>query len=96
MSSEATDGAGDGPKNKRWARFNWEDPLLFDDQLSEDERMVRDAARDYAQDKLMPRIIEANRNETFDREIFNELGEMGFLGSMLEEKYGCAGASYVC
>ena len=96
MSNIAADGAGDGPKLKKWARFNWEDPLLFDDQLSEEEKMVRDAARDYAQDKLMPRIIEANRNETFSREIFNELGAMGFLGSTLDEKYGCAGANYVC
>ncbi len=96
MSDIAADGAGNGPKLKKWARFNWEDPLLFDDQLSEEEKMVRDAARDYAQDKLMPRIVEANRNETFHREIFNELGAMGFLGSTLDEKYGCAGANYVC
>lgn len=86
----------DGPKLKKWAKFNWEDPLLLEDLLTEEERMVRDSARQYAQDKLMPRILEANRNETFDREIMNELGEMGMLGSTLEEKYGCAGASYVC
>lgn len=86
----------DGPKLKKWARFNWEDPLLFDDLLTEEEKMVRDSARQYAQDKLMPRILEANRNETFDREIMNELGEMGMLGSTLEEKYGCAGVNYVC
>ena len=96
MSSQVAETSEDGPKLKKWARFNWEDPLLFDDQLSEEEKMVRDAAHDYAQDKLMPRILEANRNETFDREIMNELGEMGFLGSTLEEKYGCAGANYVC
>ena len=86
----------DGPKLKKWAKFNWEDPLLVEDLLTEEERMVRDSARQYAQDKLMPRILEANRNETFDREIMNELGVMGMLGSTLEEKYGCSGVSYVC
>lgn len=77
-------------------RFVWEDPLLLDDQLSEEERMVRDTARDYAQDKLMPRILLANRNETFDRDVFTEMGALGLLGSTLEEKYGCAGLNHVC
>ena len=76
--------------------FQWDDPLLLDAQLSEDERMVRDAARAYCQDKLMPRILEANRHERFDRDIMNELGELGFLGSTLPEDYGCAGVNYVC
>jgi glutaryl-CoA dehydrogenase len=76
--------------------FAWEDPLLLDDQLSEEERMVRDTARDYAQDKLMPRILEANRNETFDRDVLSEMGALGLLGSTLEEKYGCAGLNHVC
>ncbi len=76
--------------------FQWDDPLLLDAQLSEDERMVRDAARAYCQDKLMPRILEANRRERFDREIMNELGALGFLGSTLPETYGCAGVSYTC
>ena len=76
--------------------FRWEDPLLLDGQLSEDERMVRDAARAYCQDKLMPRILEANRHERFDRDIMNELGELGFLGATLPEDYGCAGVNYVC
>jgi glutaryl-CoA dehydrogenase len=76
--------------------FAWDDPLLLDEQLSEDERMVRDAARDYCQDKLMPRILEANRHERFDREILNEMGALGFLGSTLPEDYGCAGVNYVC
>ena len=75
--------------------FQWEDPLLLDDQLSEDERMVRDTARQYAQDKLMPRVIEANRHERFDREIMNELGELGLLGATIQG-YGCAGVNYVC
>jgi glutaryl-CoA dehydrogenase len=78
------------------ARFAWDDPLLFNDQLSEEERMVRDTARDYAQDKLMPRILEANRNETFDRDVLSEMGALGLLGSTLEEEYGCAGLNHVC
>ena len=77
------------------APFQWEDPLLLDDQLSEDERLVRDSAREFCQAKLMPRILEANRHERFDREIMNELGELGFLGSTIPEAYGGAGASYV-
>jgi glutaryl-CoA dehydrogenase len=77
-------------------RFVWEDPLLLEDQLSEEERMVRDTARDYAQEKLMPRILEANRNETFDREVMSEMGELGLLGCTLEEEYGCAGLNHVC
>ncbi|HSO05933.1 MAG TPA: acyl-CoA dehydrogenase [Pelomicrobium sp.] len=75
--------------------FQWEDPLLLDDQLSDDERMVRDAARDYCQGRLMPRIREANRHEHFDRAILNEMGELGFLGSTIEG-YGCAGVNHVC
>jgi len=75
--------------------FQWEDPLLLEDQLSEDERMVRDTARQYAQDKLMPRVLEANRHERFDREIMNELGELGLLGATIQG-YGCAGVNYVC
>src|SRR5436309_248332 len=76
------------------ARFAWEDPLLLEDQLSEDEKRIRDLARAYAQDKLMPRILLANRNETFDRSIMDELGELGLLGSTLQG-YGCAGVNYV-
>ena len=64
--------------------FRWDDPLLLDEQLSEDERLLRDSARRYCRDKLMPRILEAHRHERFDREVFNEMGEMGFLGSTLE------------
>ncbi|MBD3666988.1 MAG: acyl-CoA dehydrogenase [Kangiella sp.] len=73
---------------------HWDDILLLDEQLTEEERMIRDAARDYCQEKLMPRVLEANRHEIFDREIMNELGELGLLGSTIEG-YGCAGASYV-
>ncbi len=78
------------------AGFVWDDPLLLDEQLSADERMVRDTARNYAQDKLMPRIVSANRQEHFDREIMNEFGELGMLGATLPAKYGCAEVNYVC
>ena len=74
--------------------FKWEDALLLEDQLSEEERLVRDTARDYCQDKLMPRVVSANRHERFDREIMNELGALGLLGSTIEG-YGCAGVNYV-
>ncbi|MCW1970376.1 MAG: acyl-CoA dehydrogenase [Anaerolineae bacterium] len=76
--------------------FQWDDPFLLNDQLTDEERMVRDAARDYCQDKLMPRVLEANRHETFDREILNEMGQLGLLGSTLPEEYGCAGLNHVC
>jgi glutaryl-CoA dehydrogenase len=75
--------------------FPWQDPLLLDDQLADEERMVRDSARAYCQDRLMPRILEANRHEKFDRAILHEMGELGFLGSTLEG-YGCAGVNHVC
>jgi glutaryl-CoA dehydrogenase len=74
--------------------FVWEDPLLLEDELSDDERMIRDSAREYCQDKLMPRVIEANRLEKFDREIMNEMGALGFLGATIEG-YGCAGVNHV-
>ncbi|WWT18009.1 acyl-CoA dehydrogenase [Pararoseomonas sp. SCSIO 73927] len=74
--------------------FVWEDPLLLEEQLTEDERMIRDAARDFCQSKLLPRVIEATRREHFDREIMNEFGEMGFLGATLDS-HGCAGVGYV-
>ena len=78
------------------APFAWDDPLLLDDQLGEDERLVRDTTRQYAEDKLMTRVLEANRREHFHREIMNEMGELGLLGATLPAKYGCAAASYVC
>ena len=81
-------------KSSERATFDWADPLLLDDQLTDEERMIRDAARSYCQDKLMPRVLEANRHEIFHREIMNELGELGFLGSTIEG-YGCAGVNYV-
>ncbi len=77
------------------ATFDWADPLGLSDQLSAEERLVVEAARDYAQGRLMPRVLEAFRHERFDRAIFREMGELGFLGSTLPEEYGCAGSSYV-
>jgi glutaryl-CoA dehydrogenase len=74
--------------------FKWDDPILFDDQLTEDERMVRDSARAYCQERLLPRVTEAHRHEKFDRSIFNEMGKLGFLGSTIEG-YGCAGVNHV-
>ena len=76
-------------------RFNWEDPFRLDDQLTEEERMLRDAARAYAQEKLQPRVIAAYREETTDPAIFREMGEMGLLGVTIPEEYGGLGASYV-
>src|SRR5579885_3873627 len=73
------------------AEFKWEDPLLLEDQLTEEERLVRDTARQYCQEKLMPRILEAHRHERFDRAVMTELGELGFLGSTIEGKGGTAG-----
>ena len=75
--------------------FDWQDPMFLEQQLSEEERMIRDAARDYCQDRLMTRVQMANREESFDREIMNEFGELGLLGATIPEDYGCAGANYV-
>jgi glutaryl-CoA dehydrogenase len=77
------------------AAFQWDDPLLIEDQLSEDERMIRDTARDYCQEKLAPRVVSAYLEERTDREIFTEMGALGLLGLTIPEKYGCAGANYV-
>ncbi|MBR0659318.1 acyl-CoA dehydrogenase [Neoroseomonas oryzicola] len=76
------------------SQFVWDDPLLLDDVLTEDERMIRDAARAFCQEKLLPRVQEAFRKEHFHREIMNEFGEMGFLGATLDS-HGCAGVGYV-
>jgi glutaryl-CoA dehydrogenase len=75
--------------------FRWDDPLLLDEQLTDEERLIRDSTRAYCQEKLLPRIVDANRHERFDREILNEMGAMGLLGSTLEG-YGCAGVNNVC
>ncbi|HMR99969.1 MAG TPA: acyl-CoA dehydrogenase [Anaerolineales bacterium] len=75
--------------------FKWDDPFLLNDQLTDEERMIRDTARKYCQDKLQPRILEANRHEIFHREIMDEMGSMGFLGSTIPEEYGGAGLNHV-
>ncbi len=86
MSARATD---------RPAAFDWADPFLIEEELSEEERMIRDAARAYAQESLQPRVLSAFREERFDREIMSEMGALGLLGPTLPEEYGGAGASYV-
>jgi glutaryl-CoA dehydrogenase len=75
-------------------KYDWEDPFLMRDQLTEDERMIRETSRAYAKEQLLPRILEANRHEKFDKEIVKEMGELGLLGPTLKG-YGCAGVSYV-
>ncbi|MBT7370471.1 MAG: acyl-CoA dehydrogenase, partial [Gammaproteobacteria bacterium] len=75
--------------------FKWDDPFFLDEQLSEDERQIRDAARAYSQERLLPRVRQAYREEHFDREIMNEMGELGLLGSTFPEKYGCSNVNYV-
>ncbi|HSG01545.1 MAG TPA: acyl-CoA dehydrogenase family protein, partial [Vicinamibacterales bacterium] len=80
---------------KTEARFNWSDPLLLDQQLTEEERMVRDTARDYCRDKLAPRALEMFRNEGVDTTIFRELGDLDMLGIVIPEQYGGAGLGYV-
>ena len=75
--------------------FDWADPLLLDEVLSDEERMARDSARAYCQEKLLPRVLEANRHERFEREIMTEMGALGFLGATIDG-YGCAGVNYVC
>lgn len=77
------------------AEFKWDDPFFLDAQLAEDERLIRDTAKDYAQEKLMPRVLQANRDEFFHREIMNEMGALGLLGATLPEKYGCSNINYV-
>ena len=92
--NDATPTATHSPAKSHFTQFAWDDALKLDDQLTDDERAIRDAARAYCQDKLFPRVLLANRHEIFDREILNEMGEMGFLGATIEG-YGCAGVSYV-
>jgi glutaryl-CoA dehydrogenase len=83
-------------KSRAKAEFVWDDPLLLNDQLTEDERMVRDAARDYCQGKLAPRVLEAFRNEKTDPSIFREMGELGLLGPTIPAQYGGPELNYVC
>ncbi|KAB2849771.1 MAG: acyl-CoA dehydrogenase [Hyphomicrobiaceae bacterium] len=92
MGKPATVAGGEKPAK---AEFKWDDPFHFEDQLTEEERMIRDSAREYAQTKLMPRIKEAYRKETLDRDVIHEMGRLGFLGPTTPEKYGGAGTNYV-
>ena len=85
----------DQPKSSARAILDWEDPFLLEDQLTPDERMIRDTARDYCQSRLLPRVREAYLEERTDRAIFAEMGELGLLGVTLPDTYGCAGANYV-
>ena len=83
------------PSQLKDAAFNWEDPLDLESELTEEERMVRDTARGYAQDKLFPRVLMDNREERFDRAIISEMGALGLLGPTIPEEYGGAGLGYV-
>jgi glutaryl-CoA dehydrogenase len=84
------------PEKKAKAQFAWDDPLLLEQQLTQDERMVREAARAYCQEKLAPRVLEAFRSETTDSRIFLEMGELGLLGPTIPAEYGGPGLNYVC
>jgi glutaryl-CoA dehydrogenase len=90
-----TEAARSHGHSHKLAEFTWDDAFLLDAQLDEDERLIRDTARAYAQEKLAPRISDAYLDETTDRSIFNEMGELGLLGVTVPEEYGCAGANYV-
>jgi glutaryl-CoA dehydrogenase len=95
MTQAAERHAGSAARVRDDAPFNWEDPLDLESELSEEERMVRDTARGYAQDKLFPRVLTAYREERFDREIMSEMGALGLLGATVPEEYGGAGLGYV-
>ena len=97
QAAESAEAQLDQPRPKsarKMGPFQWDDALLLSDQLSEEERAMADAARAFCQDKLMPRVLQANRHERFDREIMNEFGDMGFLGATLDS-HGCADVGYV-
>ena len=94
MSNPKVSTASQTAKTKK-VHFNWQDPLLLESLLTEEERMLRDTAKQYCQEKLMPRILLANRHEKFDVEIMREFGALGLLGATIEDKYGCAGINYV-
>jgi glutaryl-CoA dehydrogenase len=95
MTQAAEKHAGSAAPVRDDAPFNWEDPLDLESELTEEERMVRDTARGYAQDKLFPRVLSAYREERFDREIMSEMGALGLLGPTVPEEYGGAGLGYV-
>ena len=92
MATTAAKATGHSPRV--WGKFGWEDPMKLDEQLTEDERMVREAARQYAREKLMPRVVDAYNEQRVDRDVIPEMGRLGLLGSTIHG-YGCAGVSYV-
>ncbi|MBL8628908.1 MAG: acyl-CoA dehydrogenase family protein, partial [Rhodospirillaceae bacterium] len=83
------------PRGSKWAKFNWQDALGFDAMLSDDERMIQDTTRKYAQDKLLPRVVDAFRNEKTDPNIYPEMGALGLLGPTIPAEYGGPGISHV-
>src|SRR5215475_15214891 len=95
MTQAAEKHAGAAAPARDDAPFNWEDPLDLEGELTEEERMVRDTARGYAQDKLMPRVLQAFREEKVDRDLIPEMGALGLLGPTVPEEYGGAGLGYV-
>ncbi|MDE0800462.1 MAG: acyl-CoA dehydrogenase [Rhodospirillaceae bacterium] len=95
MAAETSAGSQPVSYATKWGKFKWEDPFLLEDQFTDEERMVRDTARAYAQGKLLPRIIEAYRSETFDPDIYPEMGALGLLGSTAPEAYGGSALGHV-
>ncbi len=95
MAADASAGEQSVSHATKWGKFNWEDPFLLEDQFTEEERMVRDTARAYAQDKLLPRVIQAYREESFDPDLYPEMGALGLLGSVAPEAYGGSALSHV-
>ena len=95
LDTNATLTSGPAQARKKPANLVWDDPFLIENQLSEEERMIRDAAHAYCQDRLASRVMMANRNEVFDRDIMSEMGELGLLGSTIPEAFGGVGANYV-
>jgi len=94
MSASLAESIHAEDRHQHRAEFQWDDPFQLDAQLTEEERLIRDTARDYCQASLMPRVRDANRHEKMDREIFREMGELGLLGAVIKG-YGCAGVNYV-
>src|SRR5688572_4301744 len=94
MGTLVADARATAPAAVSWPKFNWEDPLLLDASLTGEERLVRDSARAFANEHLMPIVRESNRHETYDRALMQRFGEAGLLGPTIEG-YGCAGTSYV-
>ena len=95
MTASASSPSPANVKPSAESAFDWQDPLLINEQLSDEERLVSESTRDFCTTQLMPRIVEIHRHETFDRGVFREFGELGLLGPTIPEAYGGAGTSYV-